>query len=176
MTTTGLNSALMDTEPTQAVPTREDETQNIYAWSIDDAPDMVEVHHHSWKLPIAIAILALAAAIAGIIQLSPNNAPPAATKPSIAAPATPSIQPTQTPAPKPENKDDLYARLLTEKGIPLEGPAEVTGSNGRGICARISHGESHDQMVRDVMTGSGISAHDASIWVDTAIAVYCPTS
>jgi hypothetical protein len=174
---------MMD-EPTLAADTLEGETQSIHAWSQEDAAtEVVDYRPRSWKAPILATVAAVAAlAGAGFVVYEINNAvdrpavinPPSAAKPQVAPPVkvVPPAPPVVVP-PKPESKDDVYVRLLHEHGIPT-GPAEAVGAEGRGICNRLSHGETEPQMARDIMAGTpGITLKDAWIWVDTAVEVYC---
>lgn len=183
MTSPTVLSSAMD--ETFAADISASETQSIHAWSLaDDADtDVVEYHHRSWKSPLMFlaAVLALLSAGFGVYKandlvdsggsrhwdtvVNPSAANPqvAPTKPQVAA-----------PQPKPESKDDLFVRLLTEKGIPV-GTPEVVASDGRGICIRIKNGRTEQQMVHDIQVGTpGISEKDAWIWADTALEVYCP--
>jgi Protein of unknown function (DUF732) len=163
-------------ERTRASDIPEDETQSIHAWSqSDDADTVIDYkQHRGWKIPALVAVIAAFAAVtAGAFLMWPHSAAQQQAVPTKAEVAAPQPNPAP-PAPKPESKDDLYVRLLKEKGIPV-GTPEVVASNGRGICIRIKNGETEQQMVRDIIAGSnGVTTQQAWIWADTAIEVYCP--
>jgi hypothetical protein len=163
-------------EPTRASGIPEDATQSIHAWSqSDDADAVIDYEQHrGWKLPALVAVVAaLAAVAAGAFLMWPHSAAKQQAAPTQTHVAAPPPKPAP-PAPAPESKDDLYVRLLKEKGIPV-GTPEVVASNGRGICMRIKNGETEQQMVSDIVAGStGVNTQQAWIWADTAIEVYCP--
>jgi hypothetical protein len=77
-------------------------------------------------------------------------------------------------APVPDSKADLFVRLLKSDGIE-PGPTDIVAAQARAICARLTHGETRQQMVHDIMVGTpGETEHDALRWTDAAIGVYCP--
>jgi hypothetical protein len=159
------------------------ETQSIHAWALDSDDTEPVSHRRSWKLPIALASLAAAAAVTtGVVMAWPQQqhphhpAPPQPTK--AAEPTV--IRADADKAPQyvpPTDPDGRFAWLLREQGIPVQIPQDVAidGAQGRAICVRLSHGETDQQMMQDIMAGTpGISPHDAWTWVDNAIAVFCP--
>src|SRR5689334_3772416 len=100
-------------DATEAAPS-EDQTQGIYAWSEADSAGTEDVvpHRRSWKLPVALAGLATAAAVAaGTVMLWPESKPaPRAQTPPVAVPTVPAPEPPQ-PNPRPLKRDS--------RGIPV---------------------------------------------------------
>lgn len=174
--------AMDDAEPTQAADVPDDETQSIHAWSqADDAATDLAVTEdpRSWRLPLALAGIAAAAAISvGAVVTWPHH--PAATHPTpapTAAPTTPVAQPTlnmsTSPPALPEDPDQRFLALLDRRGqIVVSAPLAIHA--GHWVCTAEAQGFTDPQIAQNLVDGTpGGDLRTESVFVDTAREVFC---
>lgn len=172
-----------DAEHTLAAEIANSETQSIRAWSqasADDTEIAEAPGRRSWKVPVAVATVAAAAAVvAGVVQLWPHHSTPK-TPAAVAAPPEVKTQ-SAAPALAPADKtfiDSLNAYGLsgkTDKRGPAQYQAEMIAF-GRSMCRLLTDdGLTLDQVVQAAYEKSpALTEVQAHVVVDYAIAAYCP--
>jgi hypothetical protein len=121
---------------------------------------------------VFLAVVVAVAAIGGAVVFSwrpehlvPKHAAPDSQAASVA------------PPPGQLDKDGRFLFLLTAQGLQLSAARDVTINDAHRICARLSRGESEQEIVQDIVDGSpGMSVDTAAAFADTAISVYCPAT
>lgn len=111
--------------------------------------------------------------------------PPVVPSPTQQLPVPPTTTPTteppptQTSPPPPTNqqRDQQFLQLMAQNGIhPVGGNPRALINAAHTICNRLAQGEPENQIVKDVLDGSGpppLSFRQAQILTDTAINMYC---
>lgn len=97
---------------------------------------------------------------------SDDPAPPASQAASALA-ADPSSQP--------KDRDGRFLWRIAVQGLQLRRSNDAVINDARRVCARYGGGESEQQIIQDILSGSpGMSLDTASTFADTANSVYCP--
>lgn len=177
MTNTETQAAEPVLDATAPAPSA-DETQHIYAWSHDDDTELATTQRRSWKLPIALASLAAAAAITtGTIIAWPEHHIVATQTPT--APVAPAPVPTRTvePAPPaPLTPDQQYLAALDKEGLkPIGNPAAAIKA-AHGDCDYLAAGHTRAEAVQHyTVNNPGLTQADLATVIDLAAQTYCPT-
>lgn len=140
----------------------EDATESIYAWSHSD-DETQAIHQRSWKLPIAVAALAIAA-VATVIAVNvwPHHAAPVRPATSASAP--------------PLDRDTGYLNTLSQNadvgGLVANPGAALT--LGRYACVSLQMGKTVPQTADDLQR-LGMSLHAQALGVaEAASTSLCP--
>jgi Protein of unknown function (DUF732) len=94
--------------------------------------------------------------------------PGQSTPVSQAASGPPAVTPSAM------DKDGRFLWQLATQGLELERARDVAINDARRVCSRLERGESEQQIVQDIVRGSGMSMDTATSFAETAIDVYCP--
>lgn len=150
-----------------------DETEGIYAWShADDDDDTVVFHRRSWKLPLAAALLAIAAVTTvGIVKVWPHHSTPG----SPAAPAaSPAVMPP-TAAPAPLSTDDQFLASLRKAGLAPLGDPQVDFRAAHNVCGYITAGHTPRETVQYFSDENPqLSQQQLAVVVNLSQEYYCP--
>ena len=93
---------------------------------------------------------------------------------ALAAPQTASALAADPPS-QPKDSDGQFLWRIAVQGLQLRRSNDAVINDARRVCARYAGGESEQQIIQDILTGSpGMSLSTASTFADTAISVYCP--
>jgi Protein of unknown function (DUF732) len=79
------------------------------------------------------------------------------------------------PPPDQMDRDGQFLWRIAVQGLQLRRSNDAVINDARRVCTRYAGGESEQQIIQDILTGSpGMSLSTASTFADTAISVYCP--
>lgn len=172
------------TEPAPA----EDATQSIYAWSEHDGDETLVIQRRSWKLPVALASVATAAAMTtGVVMAWPApKTPPPAQSPTIAAPAVPPQSnprplerdsrgiPILPKNPTPEEQQAVVTAIFDLRGIPYRDPVLAAADAG-SVCTWLGNGHYTEQQLADhvAATHPGLDQVRAADFTAAAVGTYC---
>jgi Protein of unknown function (DUF732) len=79
------------------------------------------------------------------------------------------------PPSQPKDRDGQFLWRIAVQGVQLRRSNDTAINDARRVCTRYAGGESEQQIIQDILTGSpGMSLSTASTFADTAISVYCP--
>jgi Protein of unknown function (DUF732) len=156
-------------EHTLAADIADSETQSIHAWS-QEGGDTERLSRRSWKLPIALAALATAAAVtAGVVELWPHQSAHAAPPPPAAAAA---------PAPLLTDPDARFLALWRQRSsYKTTDPSKLQGvwQNVHTIRGDLSAGRSQESIIRDVLNKHPeVTRSYMEMFVKTVIDAYHP--
>lgn len=191
--TPALDSTIMDSDDTQVAQTAaiagDDETSMLdtqaadqgLAWSVDpDAHTKVAITpaQRSWKMPIALALLAGAAAVTtSVVILWPHHHPEP-TAPVVTHP-TAQPAPALTMAPADKTFVDNLAAVNFPRFHVGQTPAQYDANTiavGHGICELLDIGNPADQTIQLIHDKyrAVLTLPQTRILVDDAVAAYCP--
>lgn len=187
MTTTDETQAaepILDaTEPAPA----EDATQSIYAWSEHNDDDTVLIQRRSWKIPVALAVLATAAAVTtGVVMMWPaHKASLPAQTPSVAAAPSVVVPPSVVAPPPPLSPDELFINTLNA-GIkdPAYKPAQQGDPQailmGHDVCTKMSNlyradsSSAYGELEHQMTAATGMPGNWADAIILSSVRAYCP--
>lgn len=187
--TTDTQSSDTELAPTSLSEASEDETSIIdqeLAWSIDPDAHTEEAPasaHHSWKIPLIVATLAVAAVAAvGAMTVWQHQSLPKA-QPVTHAPSSPAPEPALAMT----ASDKIFLTSIKSyfhRDHPIRSEAQYdadTIATGRTICEILNMGVPVDQTVQMLYDkyqsqgpGQGQTMPQVRIVVDDAITAYCP--
>ncbi len=77
--------------------------------------------------------------------------------------------------PGPMDKDGQFLWRLSSQGLQIRRSDDAAINDARRVCDRFAGGESEQQVIQDILSGSpGMSLDTATDFADIAISVYCP--
>lgn len=183
MTNTETQAAEPVLDATAPAPSA-DETQHIYAWSHDDDDtELATTQRRSWKLPIALASLAAAAAITtGTIIAWPEHHIVAAQTPTAPAQISPAPErplkiadPSPAAPMPPPTPDQQFVAALEKEGLKPVGDPAVAIRNAHRTCDYLAAGHTRTQAVQYYTAGNPeLTPAELATIIELAAQTYCP--
>lgn len=124
-------------------------------------------------MALVVALVVALAAIAGVALFYRDHGHviPEATAPELQAGSAPPALPRTLLL----DKDRQFLFMLATQGIQPSGSRNATIKDAHRVCSRVARGETEQQIVQDIVTGSpAMTAKTATNFADAAIEVYCP--
>jgi Protein of unknown function (DUF732) len=124
-------------------------------------------------LAMLAAVLFVGGAIAAVFVFDRD---PGLLRAGGSAAVSPAASASQADAPSDQmDKNGQFLWRLSSQGLQIRRSSDAAINDARRVCTRYVSGESEQQVIQDILSGSpGMSIDTATDFADIAISVYCP--